>query len=996
MTDAVPGHRPLHTAHSSKERHVTAHPRIRRALAVVAAVLAACTGSLVVASPASAFAPKVPRLSTPWTNQVSLTNPLPEYPRPQLVRSEWQSLNGIWQFGSAANLNNPPINTNLGEEALVPYPIESALSGIMRHENYMYYRKTFTTPAGWAGRNVQLNFGAVSWESRVWVNGTQVGTHQGGYDAFSYDITSALRSGDNEIIVGAYAPVDAQDIPVGKQRLNASGIWYTPSSGIWQTVWLEPTTAAHVTRLDTTPNVASSALDLVVQGTNGQTATAEVLSGGQVVGTASGAVGSTIRVPVPNPHLWSPDDPFLYDLRVSLNGGDAVTGYFGMRTVGKAMLGGVLRPTLNGKFVFQMGTLDQGFWPDGLYTAPTDEALRFDLEQQKAMGFNMVRKHIKVEPARWFYHADRLGLMVWQDMPALPNGRDASAAGQQRYETELRRMIDDHKSITSIVQWIPFNEGWGEFDAGRIADLVKSWDPTRLVNHNSGSNCCESDPDPGNGDVIDDHMYVGPGVARQASATRILVNGEYGGLGLRVPGHEWTSNVFAYEWLNDSNALTSRYESITGTLVDQIGSRGISATVYTEPTDLEGEMNGFMTYDRQIRKMDFARVLAVNRRVIAAAGGSALSIDRQASLRVTTANATDRYLRHANGQGSTEVVNAASSTTLKQDATFWIRAGLSNNTCYSFEARNFPGQYLQQNAGRVVLAAGGGANATFCARAGLSGGGTSLESAAVPGAYLRHRNSEVWVEAPNGGTFNEDASWNVATPLWRSGIDLPVGQSRSFRVTTAGYTDRFLRHLDGAAQTDILSASSGATERQDATFIIRTGFAEASCYSLESANFPGTFLRHRGYRIYRDSNDNTQTFAQDSTFCAQLPRAGGAGNVSLESFNYPGYHIRHYAGLVYIASNGGGNAWDNSSSYDADVTWSNLASLSVVDPGPAPTTPPTTPSDPPAGGTTWAANQNYSAGTIVTYNGVSYRCLQGHTSLPGWEPPNVAALWQRV
>ncbi len=670
---------------------------MRRWLILVISLLLA-----TAALPAMAFTPKPPRLATPWTNQVSVTNPLPEYPRPQLTRTQWQSLNGVWQFAPTANLNTPPTGSNLAEEVLVPYPIESALSGIQRHEERMYYRRTFTVPAGWSGQHVQLNFGAVMWQSKVWVNGTLLGTHEGGYDGFSYDVTSALRAGSNEIIVGVWAPVDTQDIPLGKQRLNRGGIWYTPSSGIWQTVWLEPTPATRITRLDTTPNVAAGGLDLVVQGSSaGQAVHAQVLSGGQVVGEANGTTGTSFRVPVPNARLWSPDDPFLYDLEVTL-GSDAVGGYFGMRSVGKAMLGGVLRPTLNGKFVFQLGTLDQGYWPDGLYTAPTDDALRFDLEQQKALGFNMVRKHIKVESDRWFYWADKLGLMVWQDMPALVAGRNASATGEARYETELRRMVDNHKGITSIVQWIPFNEGWGEFQAGRITDLVKSLDPSRLVNHNSGSNCCDSDPDPGNGDIIDDHMYVGPAVARAPSATRVLQLGEFGGLGLHVPGHEWsTGDTFAYEMLPTPEALTNRYVQIADQLPDLITGSGLSGSVYTEPTDVEDEINGFFTYDRQVQKMDFARVREVNLRVLAAASGTKLPTGKLVSFRVTTPNYTNRYLRHVNGVAATEVIDAGSNQTLKQDGSFWVRAGLSNSSCYSFESRNFPGQYLRQRDLRV-------------------------------------------------------------------------------------------------------------------------------------------------------------------------------------------------------------------------------------------------------------------------------------------------------
>ncbi|MBL7257391.1 AbfB domain-containing protein [Paractinoplanes lichenicola] len=912
---------------------MTAHPR--RLLALAVAALTASAGAVVAfASPAAAFVPKTPPLTTPWTNQVSTTNPLPEYPRPQLTRTDWQSLNGIWQFAGASNINTPPTGQTLGEEILVPYPIESALSGIMRRQDYSYYKRSFTVPAGWSGKNVQLNFGAVDWQSKVWVNGTLLGTHEGGYDKFSYDITSALRSGSNEIIVGVWDPTNGQDIPVGKQRLSRGGIWYTPYSGIWQTVWLEPTNPARVTRLDTTPNVSAGGLDLVVQAANasGQQVTAQVLSGGTVVGSATGTVGSSFRIPVPNARLWTPDDPFLYDLRVTLASGDAVGGYFGMRSLGKAMLGGVLRPTLNGKFVFQLGTLDQGYWPDGISTAPTDAALRFDLEQQKALGFNMVRKHIKVESDRWFYHADRLGLMVWQDMPALASGREPSAVGRTRFEKELKEMIDEHKGITSIVQWVPFNEGWGEYDAGRIAEEVKSWDATRMVNHNSGSNCCDSDPDPGNGDVIDDHMYVGPGITRPPTATRFVVNGEYGGLGLRTAGHEWpTTGKFAYEWLPDSNALTSRYVQITGRMVDLINGNGLSGSVYTEPTDVEEELNGFFTYDRQIRKMDFARVREVNTRVLGAANGTTLSLNRPASLRVTTPGYTNRYLRHADGAARTDVITTASSTTDRQDATYYVRPGLSNASCYSFESRNFPGQYLRHRDSRVYREANNGGSftgdATFCARPGLSGGGTSLESANFPGRYLRHRGEQVWVEASTGGSFNDDATWAVGSPLWRSGADLAVGQSRSFRVTTAGYDNRYLRHRDNLARTDVISASSAQVDRQDATWIVRTGLADNSCYTFESVNYPGQFLRHANYRLQKATNDGSATFQQDATFCAQPGLNGGSGNVSLESLNYPGYYWRHYGEAVYIATNGGGNTWDSAGSYNADVTWNNAAPL---------------------------------------------------------------------
>ncbi|RSN13579.1 beta-galactosidase [Streptomyces sp. WAC 05977] len=898
------------------------HRRTARALSVVAGLLAAATTLVPVAQAAP-----VP-LPTPWTDQVSPSNALPEYPRPQLVRSEWLNLNGTWGFTGAPNLNAPPIGRPLSENVLVPYPIESMLSGIKRHEDNMFYRRTFTVPSTWDGRRVKLNFGAVTWETRVWVNGTPIGSHTGGFDAFSFDITPALKAGENEIVVGVASPVDGSRYPVGKQRKTPDGIFYTAASGIWQTVWLEPVRAEHITRLDTTPDVPGGALDLVVQGTAGQQATAEVLSGGQVVGTATGAVGSHLRIPVPNARLWSPDDPFLYDLRVRLPGGDAVTGYFGMRSLGKAMVGGVMRPLLNGKFVFQLGTLDQGYWPDGIYTAPTDEALRFDLERQKALGFNMVRKHIKVEPARWFYHADRLGLMVWQDMPSL-DSIDEVPNGHTNFEAELRRMIEQHKGITSIVQWVPFNEGWGEYEAGRIVDLVRSIDDTRLINHNSGSNCCVSDPDPGNGDVIDDHAYQVSTGTRQPDARRIAVLGEYGGLGRRVTGHEWEPGKgFAYGALYpDETSLTNRYVEITKQVGRFVHGRGLSASVYTEPYDVENEVNGFYTYDRRVLKMTEARVREINQKVLAIAKGTEVGRGELVSLRVTTAGYTDRYLRHQGDFVRTDVLGEGSADLAKKDATFWARQGLADASCLSFESRNYPGHFLRHASSRIRKDANDGSalfagDATFCAREGA--GGTALESFNQRGAYLRHYAGTVYLARSGGpnpwdtpSSFAADTTWAASVPLWRSGADLPLDQARSFKVTTPGFTDRFLRHRDGLARTDVVNASSAALLKADATFVVRRGLADLSCYSLEARNYPGQFLRHADFRVRLGGNDNTDLFRKDATFCAQP----GAGGVRLASLNELGTNMRHYAEEVYVAASGGGHPFDNPASYDQDVTW---------------------------------------------------------------------------
>ncbi|MFC3894948.1 AbfB domain-containing protein [Lentzea rhizosphaerae] len=894
----------------------------RRVLGVLVGILIATT-TVVPTAHAAEWVPKSPPLTTPWTSQVSPSNALPEYPRPQLVRTEWQNLNGVWEFTGAPNLNDPPIGRPLAEGVLVPYPIESALSGIKRHEDNMFYRRTFTVPSTWNGRHVKLNFGAVTWQTRVWINGREVGAHTGGFDAFSFNISAALTLGVNEIVVGVHSPVDGSRYPIGKQRKTPGGIFYTAASGIWQTVWLEPVRAEHITRLDTTPNVGASALDLVVQSTAGQSVTAEVLSGGQVVGRQTGTTGGSLRIPVPNARLWSPDDPFLYDLRVTLASGDVVTGYFGMRSLGKAMVGGVMRPLLNGKFVFQIGTLDQGYWPDGIYTAPTDEALRWDLERQKALGFNMVRKHIKVEPARWFYHADRLGLMVWQDMPSV-DAVDEVPNSHADYESELRRMIDQLKGITSIVQWVPFNEGWGEYDAARIVDLVRGIDNTRLVNHNSGSNCCVSDPDPGNGDVIDDHAYQITTATRQPDANRVAVLGEFGGLGRRVVGHEYEpGNGFAYGALYpDEQSLTKRYEEITKQVARMVHTRGLSASIYTEPYDVENEINGFYTYDRRVLKMTEARVREVNQKVLAIARGTAVGPDDVVSLRVTTSGFTNRYLRHQNGLARTDEVSTDQG---RLDATFHVRPGLADAACLSFESRNFPGQFLRHSNGRIRKDVNDGtiaADATFCAREGT--GGTALESFNQRGSFIRHYNETVYLARSGGpnpwdtpNSFAADTTWAVGVALWRSGADLPLDQARSFRVTTPGFTDRYLRHRDGLARTDVVSGTSDGLLKADATFVIRRGLADPTCYSFESRNFPGNFLRHADFRVRLNANDNTDLFRRDATFCAQP----GAGGVRLESVNELGTNIRHYAEEVWVASNGGSHTYDNPVSYNQDVSW---------------------------------------------------------------------------
>jgi beta-galactosidase/beta-glucuronidase len=567
---------------------------------------------------ASNWLPKTPPLSTRWTGQVTVDNALPEYPRPQLVRADWQNLNGPWEFASGSAYAAPPFNTHLPETILVPFPMESALSGIMRHEESMWYRRTFYVPSTWSGRHILLNFDAVDWEATVYVNGRYVGTHRGGYDAFSFNVTGWLVDGPNELIVRVFDPTDNGSAPIGKQHIQPRVIWYTSVSGIWQTVWLEPVPEAHITQLRLTPDIDRQQLQVVVYDAGATTETVEVIAsaGGTPIGTATGALGSELSVPIPNPHLWSPDDPFLYDLQIRLeNGsaiGDQVTSYFGMRKVEVVQTGSFYRIHLNGRFVPEAGILDQGYWPDGLYTAPTDEALRFDVEQAKALGFNLIRKHVKVEPARWYYWTDKLGMLVWQDMPSLRDGLKPDEAAKAQFELELREMIAEHYNAPSIVMWILFNEYWGQHDLLRLTPLAKSLDPSRLLNAASGSNNL------GIGDILDAHNYV-QAAAPKAYKGPAAVAGEYGGLGLVVEGHRWGTRMYAPEWEADVPALSGRFYALALRVADRVKYGGLSGSVYTQIVDVENELNGLLTYDRAVLKPDTYLIRLGNQAILDAA-----------------------------------------------------------------------------------------------------------------------------------------------------------------------------------------------------------------------------------------------------------------------------------------------------------------------------------------------------------------------------------------
>lgn len=582
------------------------------------------------------WAPKAAILATPWTAQAGPDNALPEYPRPQMVRASWLNLNGVWSY---LGRSDPPASAGTPaaaeyrEQILVPFPVESTLSGIGRHDDEMWYRRSFRLPADWQGQRMLLHFGAVDQVATVWVNGQQVARHEGGYTGFSADITPTLQDGgEQEIVVRVEDRNEANPFPVGKQRNQPGGLFYTGASGIWQTVWLEPVPAARIDKLDITPDLQSLSVTARTSGTTDERATVFVSEPrGRLVAVSSGSPGAPIRLPIPKPRLWSPDDPYLYDVKVLLTRPsgevvDAVAGYAGLRTIGiRADPQGRPRIALNDKITFLHGPLDQGYWPDGIYTAPTDAALKSDLERTKDLGMNFVRKHAKVEPARWYYWADKLGLLVWQDMPSLdvslriPAGPapEPVAAAKVNFEKELLAMVDQLRSVTSIVGWVPFNEGWGEFDTARIAEAVKAADPTRMVNANSGVNCCKSLGDSGAGDVYDDHTYVGPG--RPApSGNRVLVDGEYGGLGLAPDQNRWPGRPESYEMTTSPAQLTERYVAVSRALEDVVRTGGLSGAVYTQITDVENEVNGFLSYDRKLVKMALPVVAERNRAVIAA------------------------------------------------------------------------------------------------------------------------------------------------------------------------------------------------------------------------------------------------------------------------------------------------------------------------------------------------------------------------------------------
>jgi hypothetical protein len=553
---------------------------------------------------ANAWVMKKAPLMTRWSAQVDPAHPLPEYPRPQLVRELWLNLNGIWEYQPGTETDALPTG-KLSSEILVPFPVESALSGVMEHHDRLWYRRTFAVPAEWQGRNVILHFGAVDFESEVFINGKSVGVHRGGYDPFSYDITPFLKSeGDQELIVRVFDPTDNAGEPRGKQTLIPHDVDYTCTTGIWQTVWIEPVAPDGVKSLSIVPDIDSGHVKITVQTYRdmaNEQVTVQVKDGATVIGTATASPSIEMSIPVPNAKLWSPDQPFLYDLSISIGPKagapvDTVGSYFGMRKIEVAKVDGMNRILLNGKFVFQFGALDQGFWPDGIYTAPTDDAIKNDIQVAKNFGLNLLRKQIKVEPARWYYWTDHLGMIVWQDMPS-PNtymgpNEPVEPVDKAEFESELRRMVENLRNVPSIIMWDIFNEGQGAFDYDRLAAMVKAQDPTRLVSAESGGNHA------GVGDVVDSHGPPTPERTWEPSATQASVIGEFGGFGVSVPGHRWEDGKGGPIDFAQANAIIGGLERMSPMIRKLRDKHGLSGADYVQLTDVEGEQNGLLTYDR--------------------------------------------------------------------------------------------------------------------------------------------------------------------------------------------------------------------------------------------------------------------------------------------------------------------------------------------------------------------------------------------------------------
>lgn len=573
---------------------------------------------------------------TPWGEALDREHPLPEYPRPQLRRNSYLNLNGIWEYAITKTAEKPAA---MQGEIVVPFSPETPLSGvghILQPDEYLWYRRSVTLPEGFfRGGRLLLHFGAVDQCCTVWVNGQEAGSHTGGYLPFALDVTELIEGDAFTLELRVTDPTDTGSLSRGKQRLKNTGIWYTPQSGIWQTVWMECVPENYLRSLRITPKPEENAVHIRLEADDPAMAAVTICRDGGIIaeGQTDENGESTLTIPAEELRLWSPEEPFLYDVAITLAGGDKVESYFGMRAfgIGKDEKG-LPRLLLNGKPYFQNGLLDQGYWSDGYYTAPSDEALIHDIAEMKRLGFNMLRKHIKVEPLRWYYHCDRLGMLVWQDMM---NGGESYSplsiyvfsnlglrvkddryryfsrsdeAGRTHYYEELGQMIDLLYNTVSLALWVPFNEGWGQFDALKAAEFIRKRDDTRPIDHASGWY------DQGGGDIKSIHWYFRPYHHKQPpKEQRPICLTEYGGYNCAVPGHCWGEGAeFGYKKIADPAEFNRAFQKLMEEQIIPAKERGLAAAVYTQVSDVEGERNGLLTYDRKVCKANEAIFRAVN------------------------------------------------------------------------------------------------------------------------------------------------------------------------------------------------------------------------------------------------------------------------------------------------------------------------------------------------------------------------------------------------
>jgi len=559
--------------------------------------------------------PQVMPLKTPWGKDVTPESVHPEYPRPMMVRELWLNLNGNWELGDGAR----PSAESFRETILVPFPVEATLSGVGRPMESLVYRRMFMIPDHWPKESrILLHFGAVDWSCMVFVNGRPVGTHLGGYDPFSFDITDVLpKDKPNELVVRVFDPTNRGEQPRGKQTQMPSGIWYTSVSGIWQTVWMEPVPKESIRNVHLTGDIEQGEITIrteVSQPNKDLTIYAEAFDGDKPVAQVYGGCNGPLlmRIPKESLKLWSPESPHLYQIRVRLlykeTPVDQVGTYYGLRKIDTAKdEQGRVRIRLNNRFVFMMGVLDQGYWPDGLYTPPSDQAIQSDIQSAKSLGFTMIRKHVKVEPQRWYYWADRLGVLVWQDMPSAENRTSES---QQQFEQELRRIRQMLSNHPSVVVWTLFNEGWGQHRTEELANRLQQWDSIRLVNAASGWKDCDV------GHILDQHKFPGP-ESPIPDGKRALAIGSFGGLTLVPPKTNlWTPETWGYQHVPDSETLLQRYRNMHEELRTLIKRDGLSAAVFHQLIDVESECNGFISYDRFLLKVPPEDIRTINRETI--------------------------------------------------------------------------------------------------------------------------------------------------------------------------------------------------------------------------------------------------------------------------------------------------------------------------------------------------------------------------------------------